>query len=264
MKLSLLKKQFQKKSIRNALIIFFVLVLCLLNYGKKTNYYIKNYRLYGDFWSRSKIIPERRDLSITPEPSGTSFQAYGVGMLLPWQYVVWISNLFDDTLRDSDAIRCIRFGEEVLVSIMNPRLVTPTRYQLYLQSTDPADKLMFSRVFSDRFPDNFHFIKSSFFATPDISEIFTATRWESVLKFHQLNTKWMYILPIKDLEKIYFFETETSRGFQVGEPSTNKYIRLYIFPNSGQEFEIGISSREIGRITQNDVDMIITSFHKIS
>ena len=264
MNLSLLKKQFQKKSVRNALIIFFVLGFCLLNYGKKINYYFNSYRLYGDFWSQSKIIPEKRDLSRTPEPSGTTFQAYGVGMLLPWKYVMWISNLFDDTLKDSDAIRMIRFGEEVLVSIMNPRLATPTRYQLYLQSNDSADKLMFSRIFSDRFPDNFHFIKSSFYTTPDISEIFTATRWASALKFHQLNTKWMYIRPARDLGKIYFFETETSRGFQVGEPSTNKYIRLYIFLNSGQEFDIGISSREIGRITQNDVDMIITSFHKIS
>jgi hypothetical protein len=201
---------------------------------------------------------------MTHEPSGTSFQAYGVGMLLPWKYVMWISNLFNDTLKDSDAIQIIRFGEEILVSIMNPRLATPTRYQLYLQSSDPADKLMFSRVFSDRFPDNFHFIKSSLFATPDISEILTATRWESVLKFHQLNTKWMYMLPIKNLEKIYYFETETCRGFQVGEPSTNQFTRLYIFPNSGQEFQIGISSREIGRITQEDVDMIIRSFHKIS
>ncbi len=246
------------------MIIFFVLGLCLLNYGKKTSYYIKSYRLYGDFWSQSKIIPERRDISITHEPSGTSFQAYGVGMLLPWKYVMWISNLFNDTLKDSDAIHCIRFGEEVLVSIMNPRLATPTVFQLYLQSTDPADKLIFSRVFSDKFSSNFYFIKSSFFATPDIFEIFTTTRWESFLNFHQLSTKWTYISPHKNLKKIYYFETETCKGFQVGEPSTNKYTSLYIFLNSGQEFQIGISSREIGRITQEDVDMIITSFHKIS
>jgi hypothetical protein len=264
MRLSLLKKYSKKKFIRNTIIVLFALGLCLLNYGNKTRYYIKSYRLYGDFWSQSKIIPERREVAITHGQSGTSFVAYGVGMVLPWKYMMWKSNLFNDTLKDSDAVQFIRFGQEVLVSITNPNLATPTIYQLYLKSTDPADKLKFSRVFSNRFSSNFHFIKSSLFATPDIFEIFTSTRWESLLKFHQLNTKWMYIRSIKNLEKIYYFETETCKGFQVGEPSINKYTSLYIFPNSGQEFELSISCREIGRVTQKDVDMIITSFHKIS
>jgi hypothetical protein len=111
------------------LIIFFVLGLCFLNYVKKTSYYIKSYRLYGDYWSQSKIIPERRDISIIHEQSETSFQAYGIGMLLPWKYMMWKSNLVNEPLKDTDAIHLIRFGEEVLVSIMNPKLATPTIYK---------------------------------------------------------------------------------------------------------------------------------------
>lgn len=136
-------------------------------------------------------------------------------------------------------------------------------YQNLKASEKVDDVSHFNNIFENKFKNNFEYIKSSFYSKPTLFAIFKPIE-ETILLYYQLIDKWLYANAGQQTpEKIYYFEAKNCKGFQVGDPSSLEKVTLWLFPGPDKEIKIHIQGVELGKVKQEYIDLIITTFEEV-
>ena len=82
-----------------------------------------------------------------------------------------------------------------------------------------------------------------------------------------LGIKSMYLLESEKLDvksdPIYHFKTEKIKGYQVGDTIKGRWVRVALFPEDNEEFNILLGIVEGFKVTQADIDFIIQNIEKM-
>lgn len=253
--LNLALKKFIKKPWVKACLIFIVTVIIFgIKYGRQTTLLTIIYSTMGEQKSFLHIMPELRNLSPKHTNNPMVFNAFGYKMLIPWnkspQYI------------DNEMAKIAYFLHEGMILIRKPEEAPLNMYQSFKESKEADDIAHFNLVFANKFQNNFDFVKSSFYSEPNLFAVFKPIE-EVTLLYYQLTTKWLHFnTGMRIPKEIYHFETENCRGFQIGDPSLSESVTLWLWPDSDTEIEILIQGIGSGKVRQDDIDLIITTFQK--
>jgi hypothetical protein len=80
-----------------------------------------------------------------------------------------------------------------------------------------------------------------------------------------LTLKPIYLLSDAMPDRVFSFECERIRGFQIGSPDTlGRVIKLYLFDNNDRQIEMWILfHKKENRPSQEDINYLIKSFKKV-
>ncbi len=198
------------------------------------------------------ITPKLRNLTHVHVKDSSFFSAFGYQISVPL-------NKSPEFL-DLDNVKGIFFVHEYGVIIHEPTDYPSNMYQ-YLKTSEKEDDVShFKKIFKNKFINNFEYVKSSFYSKPTIFAIFKPIN-ETTLLYYQLIDKWLYANTGAQVPKtIYYFEAKHCKGFQVGDPSSLEKVTLWLFPNPNKEIKIYIQGVELGKVKQDYIDFIITTF----
>ena len=197
-----------------------------------------------------KTTPTTRQIIENYDPKGRKVKAFGYSIQVPWYEI--------STKTEDEGSLSLIFSPNRVLSISNPKL-NLNLYSDFRNRFGPQDSQNL-RYFLAKFSNKFEFTVASFSASSDDYTIFKSYNEFLPLYCFLLN-KIMYISSGKEFAtRIYAFETGNCKGFQIGDPATNKRIRLYLFADDDHDLEISISALELNQLYQTDIDQIILSF----
>lgn len=106
---------------------------------------------------------------------------------------------------------------------------------------------------------NSHIFAKAMEVTPGDFSPFGPRR-EAAFKFMLFLIKTMYMSP--KAHEIYSFDQGDIKGFQFGNPSTDRCVQLYLFDQMDREVQlvIGTHTNSLVSLTQADINTIITTF----
>lgn len=235
-----------------SLFLIIALVLFAAIYGRQT---YATYLIYNRDEKQNSylhITPKLRNLALVQVKDSIVFSAFGYKISVP-------SNKSPQYL-DLDNEKGIFFVHEYAIIIHKPTDPPSNMYQYLKASEKVNDVSHFKRIFKNKFINNFEYVKSSFYSKPTIFAIFKPIK-ETTLLYYQLIDKWLYAYAGQQVpKKIYYFKAKNCKGFQVGDPSSLDKVILWLFPDPDTEIKIYIQGVELGKVTQDIIDLIITTF----
>lgn len=249
---STLIKVVKNRWFKVGLIFILASVLFVIIYGRQA---LTTYLIYSRGGLQEPylhITPELRILTPTHAKDCTVFSAFGYRIDIPLNRTPQFLNL--------DMGKGIFFVHQYGIIIHKPTDYPSNMYQ-YLKAGEKEDDVShFKKILENKFDNNFDYVKSSFYSKPTLFAIFKPIE-ETTLLYYQLIDKWLYADAGEQTpEKIYYFEAENCKGFQIGDPSSLEKVTLWLFPDPDKEIKIHIQGVELGKVKQDYIDLIISTF----
>ena len=193
-----------------------------------------------------------REIAENFNPKGSKLKAFGYSIQVPWQEIL-------NKTEDQSSLNLI-FSPNYVLSISNPNL-NLNLYSDFQNRFGPQDSTRL-KYFLEKFSNKFEFTMASFNSSSEDYFIFRSYNEFLPLYCFLLN-KIMYISFGNEFtHRIYAFQTQNCKGFQIGDPAVNQRIRLYLFADDDHDLEISIAALELDQLKQTDIDQIIVSFKR--
>jgi hypothetical protein len=252
MNVILMPKLFNRKLFKVSIIVLLAAILFAIVYGRQT---YATYLIYNRDEKQKAYLdltPESRNLNPSQVQDRTVLNAFGYQIDLPLKQ--------SPRFIDLEGGKGLFFIHEYGIVIYKPLDFPVNMYQHLKASEKAGDVSHFKSVFKNKFKNNFEFVKSAFYSKPTLLAIFRPIE-ETTLLYYQLSDKLLYADTAEQIPaRIYYFEAAHCKGFQIGDPSLTKTVTLWLFPDRDREIKVHIQGIEVGKIKQEDIDLIITTF----
>ena len=198
------------------------------------------------------LVPHERVIGPAGLFPGTLFTAFGYSFQPPWVGV--------DSRIQTRSLSGLIFQSGQVFQVRNPALVIDWRSELTRPgNTYVLDKLK-AAFGSTCCETNYAIVERILSASPAQAHFLQSAKQSMAIGI-LLTYKSAYVNA--DTVEIVAFRSRRVKGFQIGNPTRSKSVRLVVFPRDGSELWMDISSSSAG-LRQEEIDRIIASIRRQS
>ena len=239
----------KKKTILFGGTLLILLIVLLAIYGKQAYTLLFVHYNFRDKMAFLNLQPEERDINIVNLKIGYEYNMFGCKLNLPFNN--------EPKMIETEISKQIYVPDEFLFSIIKPNFDYLEHIHNIKIGNEFKNLADFNKAFSTDFNNGFDFVQASFYARPSIEYLFKS-KDEADLLLYKVATKWSHIKMGKISLKILSFKTDHFRGFQIGDPQNSEVVVLWLYPDSGAEYEIHLASKN-GFLKQEHIDGVLSS-----
>lgn len=205
-----------------------------------------------------ELSPIERSLSFPDVERTQAFDAYGYRINLPWQ-------LECETIRN-EYVSGIYAPGKVVLMFDNPD--NSTNSDMFMNMLDDLEEISaYRNDYKDyiKSKSNYELVTAALNFTADsISP--DDSLYKKIIAMTLLGIKGMYLIESDKIDvisdPIYHFQTDTIKGYQVGDTIRGRCVRIALFPDANEELNILIMIAEGFKVTQSEIDFVIQNVQK--
>lgn len=206
-----------------------------------------------------ELFPVDRSLSSPDLERKQVFDAYGYRIYLPWK-------IESETIRN-EYVSVIYSPGNYALTFDNPD--NSTNSDMFMDMLDDFEEISaYRNVYKEyiKSKSNYDLVTAALYFTSDsISPNDSLNR--KMIAMVLLGIKGMYLLESEKLgvksDPIYHFKTDKIKGYQVGDTTKGRWVRVALFPEDNEELNILLAIVEGFKVTQSDIDFIIQNIEKL-
>lgn len=206
-----------------------------------------------------ELSPVDRSLSFPDVEKTKAFDAYGYRINLPWQIEC-------ETIRN-EYVSGIYAPGKVVFMFDNPD--NSTNSDMFMNMLDDLEEISaYRNDYKDyiKSKSNYDLVTAALnFTSDSISP--DDSLYKKIIAMTLLGIKGMYLIESDKIDvisdPIYHFQTDTIKGYQVGDTIRGRCVRIALFPDDNEELNILIMIAEGFKVTQSDIDFVIQNVGRI-
>ena len=209
-----------------------------------------------------QICLENENLSALPQPlpdaaiaelAGPRIEKFGFSFQTPWKD--------NAKTRDTKNLAMVNFASGTGIIVFDPAAQID-KIKIYRQAATANGTDLITLIDAQSLNSNYDFMRSYLYASP------SQVKWWAS---RRLNAQSLILLTNKSMDlgkhtKIYDLICGSIRGFQFGDPRSDKNVQLELFDPSDHHYEIIISRGDANSsaLSQPEINAIVVSIHPIS